>query len=60
MELNHDELLKQINLPIAIYNEDQPPILSNMLLDNLSNVTFKIFKMNSMEEAIDQVRQGFT
>lgn len=46
------------DLPIAVYNADQPPILSNMFLDNLSNVTFRISKFDSMEEAIDRVRQG--
>lgn len=45
-------------IPIAIYNPDQPPVVSELFLNNLSNVTFKMTHYETLDSALEQVRKG--
>lgn len=46
------------DIPIAIYNADSPPLLSDLFISNLSNVTFRMSRFDSLSEAVDQVKKG--
>lgn len=46
------------DLPIAIVNEDQPPIVSNLFIRNLNNITFRSIVLDELENGLDQIRNG--
>lgn len=46
-------------IPIVIVNSDNPSILSNLFINNLNNVTFSITHYDTVNAAIEQVKNGF-
>jgi len=42
------------DIPIAVYNPDQPAVLSEMFLSNLSNHTFRVSRYDALNDAVDQ------
>jgi ABC-type multidrug transport system ATPase subunit len=47
------------DLPIAVYNNDRPSIVSDLFLRTLSNRTMNLNYYDSLEEALQRVRDGF-
>ncbi|XP_054160056.1 ABC transporter G family member 20-like [Oppia nitens] len=46
------------DLPIAVYNPDSPAVMSALFLRSLSNVTFNLIPFDTLDAALDRVREG--